>query len=244
MAGKKILTQFALPVGSTSGDFGNGTAGQVLTTGGDSASMYWADAGSTSGGDKVRLSTTTLTNARFFTLTPTFSSTYDVYEIYFHNCIGTGSTTTSPHGFIMRAYAGDSELTSGYEYYSDASINEGGTDSSIMGSDDANLSFWCAALDRGEFSGKVTLYNPTDLNSYKFIESRFQSRVLDSNNYYANDTGTKYWNTFGSVNASSEDLSKVKFYCIRGDVVTGPPTWGVSGAGVSGKVSVYGLKKS
>lgn len=45
MAGKKILTQFALPVGSTSGDFGNGTAGQVLTTGGDSASMYWDSAG-------------------------------------------------------------------------------------------------------------------------------------------------------------------------------------------------------
>jgi len=45
MAGKKILTQFALPVGSTSGDFGNGTAGQVLTTGGSSASMYWANAG-------------------------------------------------------------------------------------------------------------------------------------------------------------------------------------------------------
>ena len=45
MAGKKILTQFALPVGSTSGSFGNGTAGQVLTTGGDSASMYWANAG-------------------------------------------------------------------------------------------------------------------------------------------------------------------------------------------------------
>tara|TARA_Y100000401_G_C8321977_1_gene225880 strand:+ start:1679 stop:2236 length:558 start_codon:yes stop_codon:yes gene_type:complete len=43
MAGKKILTQFALPVGSTSGSFGNGTAGQVLTTGGDSASMYWDD---------------------------------------------------------------------------------------------------------------------------------------------------------------------------------------------------------
>jgi len=45
MAGKKILTQFALPVGSTSGSFGNGTAGQVLTTGGDSASMYWANSG-------------------------------------------------------------------------------------------------------------------------------------------------------------------------------------------------------
>ena len=45
MAGKKILTQFALPVGSTSGTVGNGTAGQVLTTGGDSASMYWANAG-------------------------------------------------------------------------------------------------------------------------------------------------------------------------------------------------------
>ena len=45
MAGKKILTQFALPVGSTSGTVGNGTAGQVLTTGGSSASMYWANAG-------------------------------------------------------------------------------------------------------------------------------------------------------------------------------------------------------
>ena len=45
MAGKKILTQFALPVGSTSGTVGNGTAGQVLATGGDSASMYWANAG-------------------------------------------------------------------------------------------------------------------------------------------------------------------------------------------------------
>ena len=45
MAGKKILTQFALPVGSTSGSFGNGTAGQVLTTGGNAASMYWANAG-------------------------------------------------------------------------------------------------------------------------------------------------------------------------------------------------------
>ncbi len=45
MAGKKILTQFALPVGSTSGTVGNGTAGQVLTTGGNAASMYWANAG-------------------------------------------------------------------------------------------------------------------------------------------------------------------------------------------------------
>jgi len=45
MAGKKILTQFALPVGSTSGTVGNGTAGQVLATGGSSASMYWANAG-------------------------------------------------------------------------------------------------------------------------------------------------------------------------------------------------------
>tara|TARA_Y100001973_G_scaffold71044_1_gene103568 strand:- start:27 stop:524 length:498 start_codon:yes stop_codon:yes gene_type:complete len=45
MAGKKILTQFALPVGSTSGSFGNGTAGQVLTSGGASASMYWGTAG-------------------------------------------------------------------------------------------------------------------------------------------------------------------------------------------------------
>ena len=45
MAGKKILTQFALPVGSTSGTAGNGTAGQVLATGGSSASMYWANAG-------------------------------------------------------------------------------------------------------------------------------------------------------------------------------------------------------
>ena len=45
MAGKKILTQFALPVGSTSGTVGNGTAGQVLATGGDSASMYWANSG-------------------------------------------------------------------------------------------------------------------------------------------------------------------------------------------------------
>ena len=43
MAGKKILTQFALPVGSTSGTVGNGTAGQVLATGGSSASMYWKD---------------------------------------------------------------------------------------------------------------------------------------------------------------------------------------------------------
>jgi len=45
MAGKKILTQFALPVGSTSGTIGNGTAGQVLATGGDSASMYWVNNG-------------------------------------------------------------------------------------------------------------------------------------------------------------------------------------------------------
>ncbi len=45
MAGKKILTQFALPVGSTSGTVGNGTAGQVLATGGDSASMYWVNNG-------------------------------------------------------------------------------------------------------------------------------------------------------------------------------------------------------
>ena len=45
MAGKKILTQFALPVGSTSGAVGNGTAGQVLTTGGNAASMYWANSG-------------------------------------------------------------------------------------------------------------------------------------------------------------------------------------------------------
>ena len=49
MAGKKILTQFALPVGSTSGDFGNGTAGQVLTSGGANASMYWGTAGGSSG---------------------------------------------------------------------------------------------------------------------------------------------------------------------------------------------------
>tara|TARA_S200002703_G_scaffold77555_1_gene66856 strand:+ start:980 stop:1510 length:531 start_codon:yes stop_codon:yes gene_type:complete len=49
MAGKKILTQFALPVGSTSGSFGNGTAGQVLTSGGASASMYWGTAGGSSG---------------------------------------------------------------------------------------------------------------------------------------------------------------------------------------------------
>ena len=41
MAGKKILTQFALPVGSTSGSFGSGSAGQVLTSGGSSSSMYW-----------------------------------------------------------------------------------------------------------------------------------------------------------------------------------------------------------
>ena len=49
MAGKKILTQFALPVGSTSGTVGNGTAedestaSQVLATGGASGSMYWKD---------------------------------------------------------------------------------------------------------------------------------------------------------------------------------------------------------
>ena len=48
MAGKKILTQFALPVGSTSGSFGNGTAGQVLTSGGASASMYWGTPSGTS----------------------------------------------------------------------------------------------------------------------------------------------------------------------------------------------------
>ena len=60
MAGKKILTQFALPVGSTSGDFGNGTAGQVLTTGGDSASMYWDSAGGVSKAVKtVQVSTGT-----------------------------------------------------------------------------------------------------------------------------------------------------------------------------------------
>jgi len=244
MAGKKILTQFALPVGSTSGSFGNGTAGQVLTTGGDSASMYWADAGSGSGGDKVRLSTATLSNSRFFTLSPDFSSTYDVYEIYFHNCKGTGTASTSPEAFVMRAFSGNTELTSGYEYRSDASLNEGGSDSELMGSTDANLSFWCAALDRGEFSGKITLYNPMDTNSYKFIESRFQSRVVNSDNYYANDAGTKYWNTFGSLNTQPAALSKVKFFCIRGDVVTGPPEWGVSGAGVDGKVSVYGIKNS
>ncbi|MAK37377.1 MAG: hypothetical protein CMC15_14575 [Flavobacteriaceae bacterium] len=50
MAGKKILTQFALPVGSTSGTVGNGTAGQVLATGGSSASMYWKDDATGSGG--------------------------------------------------------------------------------------------------------------------------------------------------------------------------------------------------
>lgn len=58
MAGKKILTQFALPVGSTSGSFGNGTAGQVLTSGGASASMYWGTAGGSSGIGKVEKTVT------------------------------------------------------------------------------------------------------------------------------------------------------------------------------------------
>lgn len=58
MAGKKILTQFALPVGSTSGSFGSGTAGQVLTSGGSSASMYWGTAGGSSGIGKVEKTVT------------------------------------------------------------------------------------------------------------------------------------------------------------------------------------------
>lgn len=62
MAGKKILTQFALPVGSTSGDFGNGTAGQVLATGGDSASMYWKDDATGSGGGSGTVSSSTTTS--------------------------------------------------------------------------------------------------------------------------------------------------------------------------------------
>ena len=41
MAGKKILTQFVLPVTSSGGNMGNGTDGQALLSGGTSASMYW-----------------------------------------------------------------------------------------------------------------------------------------------------------------------------------------------------------
>lgn len=41
MAGKKILTQFVLPVTSSGGNMGNGTDGQALLSGGSSASMYW-----------------------------------------------------------------------------------------------------------------------------------------------------------------------------------------------------------
>ena len=223
-----------------------GSSGQVLTSGGSGAAMTWGSGGS-GGGDKVRISTTTLSNTRYFDLTP-FSATYRVYEIYFDNCKGSGTdgtSGTSPEAFIMRAYTSGGIISgSEYEYYSDASPGEGGDEEDCMiDASDGPLSFFCCALDRGEFSGKITLFNPTDANSYKFIESRFQSRVLNSTNYYA-DTGTKYWNTHGSVNSESNDLTKIKFYCVRGSVVTGPPQWGLSGAGIGGSVSVYGLKHS
>ena len=224
-----------------------GDSGEVLTSGGSGA-MTWGSGGS-GGGDKVRISTTTLDNDRYINLTP-FSSAYNTYEIYFENCDGQGQTSNCSEALILRAYVGSTPtaLTSGYSYYSDASPNEGGDEEDCMiYAPDGPLSFFCCAFDQWGFSGKVTLMNPTEtLGSYKFIESRFQSRVYRSDNFYAYDAGTKYWNTHGSVytqgGGGSTALTKLRFTTVRGELLD--PTWGVPANGIDGSVSVYGLKNS
>ena len=104
MAGKKILTQFALPVGSTSGDFGNGTAGQVLATGGDSASMYWATTIGTAGNTSIKGKA-----AGLVTLTWT-SGTLNRYYTKQHN-LGTQDIMVSVRTHFVDADGGSDGYT-------------------------------------------------------------------------------------------------------------------------------------
>ena len=160
--------------GSGLARLGAGVSGQVLQTGGSGANPSWT----TMSSDVVKLGSVTATSGSSVSIDGYFSSTYQVYKIFFHDYHLTSGAEWLKYRYNYggSAHAGsDYKWAAGYNYRNSSSNtagSEGGWNTNYMG-----LSWWGTASDH-DIIGEITIADP--LNTARQTHSKFSIFTMDS----------------------------------------------------------------
>ena len=209
-----------------------GTSGQVLTSGGASATATWADAG---GGEWTLLASGTPTSGTNETITEShFSSTYWRYKVVFNmNC-----TTQGLFGFQIKNSSG--WITSA-TYFHHQFYNDGNTETSdYYNNGEFMRPFWFPDGGR-QWRGTLHLWNPSasDGEKYWYYEN---VQALNQTTY---DGSSYFWSggqsVSGSFRSNTSAITGLRMYMEEG--ITERCGGGTDTAGVSQWV-LYGAKSS
>jgi len=202
--------------GSGLARLGYGTAGQVLQTGGSGANPSWGTVSS----NFVKVANSELSSdASSFTMSNVFTTTYDIYEVYFQFQRDTQSQVQ-----VEFEKSSDGSMQTANYYFASNMATKNASTSSATCQGDWDYSNFRPHENQSNNSSHSAIWHMRIVRPMEALQTRWQHHISQYDGSYARELVGGGWN------ANNVAMSGIKFSTTSGNMTTGT------------SCTIYGLK--